>query len=139
MWTSEIGGKVSDDLSGERYTVTCGCGYSDADGRCGAPHRDTARCNDFVDVEADRQADAANESDLDALYERMTTEPACAKHLTDAGDCADGCECLDWTDLPTFGPEPKRISEGTWSWSPTRLIVGACADDLSLINRTEVA
>jgi hypothetical protein len=38
-------------------------------------------------------------------------------------------------DLPTFGGEEPRYTEGVWSWDEKRLLVGTCSEDLEIVNR----
>ena len=40
-------------------------------------------------------------------------------------------------DLPVFAPEWEN-PEGVWSWDETRAIVGTCADDLEILDRSEI-
>jgi len=44
----------------------------------------------------------------------------------------------DWsTDLPTFGGDEPDDTAGVWSWDAERLLVGTCADDLTIYTRDE--
>jgi hypothetical protein len=38
-------------------------------------------------------------------------------------------------DLPTYGGEEPVDTLGVWSWDKTRLLVGACSDDLEIVPR----
>jgi len=40
-----------------------------------------------------------------------------------------------WAALPIFGGAEPVSTVGVWSWDPTRLLVGTCADDMHIINR----
>jgi len=42
-----------------------------------------------------------------------------------------------WDNLPTFGGEEPANTQGVWSWDKECLIVGTCADDLSIVDREE--
>ena len=44
---------------------------------------------------------------------------------------------VDWTDLHTFGGDEPKSTLGVWSWDADSLLVGACADDLEIISRTQ--
>jgi len=41
----------------------------------------------------------------------------------------------DWTDLPTFGGDEPKNTDGIWSWDKCHLIVGTCAHDLEIVER----
>lgn len=44
---------------------------------------------------------------------------------------------IDWTDLPTFGGAEPSNTLGVWSWDHESLLVGSCADDLTVIDRPD--
>lgn len=44
----------------------------------------------------------------------------------------------DWTDLPTFGGAEIADTAVVWSWDATRAIVGSCAADVKIIDRSEL-
>ncbi|MBN8465064.1 hypothetical protein JYJ95_00965 [Corallococcus exiguus] len=48
-----------------------------------------------------------------------------------------GLEGLPWSELPTFGGEAPRETEGVWSWDATRLLVGDRPDVVRLLPRLE--
>jgi hypothetical protein len=41
----------------------------------------------------------------------------------------------DWADLPNYGGETPSDTMQVWSWDETRLLVGECSDDVTLIHR----
>jgi DNA-binding phage protein len=45
---------------------------------------------------------------------------------------------LDWTELPTFGGMAPDDTSAIWSWSPTHILTGLCADELSIKEREDV-
>ncbi len=63
---------------------------------------------------------------LDALLERLRRLPA-------TGVTLDVERAL--ARLPVFGGAPPVATDGTWSWDPTRLLVGTCSADFRLVPR----
>lgn len=51
-----------------------------------------------------------------------------------AGDLDDMPE-WQWTELPIFGGEEPADTSGVWSWDETRLMVGSCRADFTLVDR----
>jgi len=45
----------------------------------------------------------------------------------------------DWTSLPTFGGTEPSDTSGIWAWDANRMIVGTCADDLTIVSRQDYA
>lgn len=43
----------------------------------------------------------------------------------------------DWSDLPTYGGEVPSNCDGVWSWDETRLLVGECSSDVTLVYRAD--
>ena len=41
----------------------------------------------------------------------------------------------DWSDLPNYGGATPDDLSGVWSWDETRLLVGECSDDVTLVSR----
>lgn len=81
-----------------------------------------------------------NPRTLDDLLEILRADPA---HQNDGASAtyarAHGLPTAhgvaDWTDLPTFGGGEPADTVGVWSWDPTRLLVGTCANDLRIVHR----
>lgn len=46
---------------------------------------------------------------------------------------------LDWTSLPTFGGVEPADTSGIWSWDETRILWGACADELEIVDRADLS
>ena len=42
---------------------------------------------------------------------------------------------VDMTGLPTFGGEAPADTSGVWSWSASRLLVGACISEMQIVAR----
>ena len=42
----------------------------------------------------------------------------------------------DWSDLPNYGGAPVDAL-GVWSWDETRLLVGECSSDVTIVDRTD--
>lgn len=40
-------------------------------------------------------------------------------------------------DLPTFGGDEPADTQEIWSWDATHLLVGACADELEIVSRSD--
>ncbi len=38
-------------------------------------------------------------------------------------------------DMPSFGGEEPRCTDGVWSWDATHLLVGRCAGELEIVER----
>lgn len=48
---------------------------------------------------------------------------------------ADTDRTIDWTSLPTYGGQAPADTQGVWSWDEDALLVGTCADDLTIVRR----
>ena len=46
---------------------------------------------------------------------------------------------IDWSELPTFGGAEPADTSGVWSWDADSLLVGTCADDLEVVDRSDLA
>jgi hypothetical protein len=99
--------------------------------------------------------------DICSLYRRTAWSPAdtrsemMARTTTPAMKAIRNAETLDqlrdmlrgptgealtdqeWTDLPVFGGEAPHSTSEVWSWDATRLLVGTCAADLQIVERTD--
>lgn len=42
---------------------------------------------------------------------------------------------VDMTGLPTFGGEAPANTSGVWSWSASRMLVGACISEMQIVAR----
>ena len=83
---------------------------------------------------------------LDELYNVLTMLPNTRETAEAYGlPYSLNDDTIDWTSLPVFGGSvPTQASveaavghsrSSLWSWDATRLLVGTCADDLSLLDR----
>ena len=46
-------------------------------------------------------------------------------------------DAIDWSELPTFGGEEPADTQGVWSWDEDSVLIGSCADDLKVVDRSE--
>lgn len=62
-----------------------------------------------------------NASDMDSDYDELDVE--------------NEMRAVDMTSLPTFGGEAPADTSGVWSWSPSRMLVGACIAEMQIVAR----
>lgn len=74
-------------------------------------------------------------TDLDELHRLMTSG---TDDEWDAAGLPWAHGERDWTSLPTFGGRTPRDTFGVWSWDATRAIVGSCAADVEIVDRSEI-
>ena len=73
--------------------------------------------------------------ELTAVFVKKLHEIDNEKLLDDLFDSLKNRE-LELSDkLPTWGSSPPDCTLEIWSWSPTRVIIGSCADDIEIIDR----